>query len=157
MIRLRNASTRCKARDYFRTPIPEAFAYKLAHCAEAGFARHPFWPRKASPRGGRRRTLQAAQFQSQRGRDALLTSMRHWLAGVLAKENPVLFRDLPESFKLGQPLPVHTLTRKHLPSSGSATFSHPMGEGQSRSDRRVVTERGNHRPRSVHGCELLTA
>ena len=31
-----------EARDYFRTPIPEAFADKLAHRAEAVFARHPF-------------------------------------------------------------------------------------------------------------------
>jgi len=79
-----------EARDYFRTPIPEAFADKLAHRAEAVFAHHPFWQRK---------------FQSARGRDAILTSMRHWLAGVLAKEKPALFRQLPESFKVGQPLP----------------------------------------------------
>ena len=104
-------------RDYFQTPISEAFADKLAHRAEAVFARHPFWPRKAAPRGGRRRTLQAAQFQSARGRDAILTSMRHWLAGslssvaahcegrMLARERPALFRDLPESFKVGHPLP----------------------------------------------------
>jgi hypothetical protein len=31
--------------------------------------------------------------------------MRHWLAGVLARERPVLFHDLPESFKVGHPLP----------------------------------------------------
>jgi hypothetical protein len=29
-----------EARDYFRTPIAEAFADKLAHRAEAVFARH---------------------------------------------------------------------------------------------------------------------
>jgi hypothetical protein len=29
-----------EARDYFRTPIPEAFADKLAHRAEAVFAKH---------------------------------------------------------------------------------------------------------------------
>jgi hypothetical protein len=39
------------------------------------------------------------------GRDAILTSMRQWLAGVLAQERPALFRDLPESFKIGHPLP----------------------------------------------------
>jgi hypothetical protein len=32
-----------EARDYFRTPIPEAFADKLARRAEAVFAHHPFW------------------------------------------------------------------------------------------------------------------
>ncbi len=80
-----------EARDYFRTPIPEAYADKLAHRAEAVFARHPFWQR---------------QFQSQRGRDAILTSMRHWLAGMLARERPALFRALPDSFKVGSPLPL---------------------------------------------------
>jgi hypothetical protein len=91
-----------EACDYFCTPIPEAFADQLAHRAEAVFARHSFWARK---------------FQSARGRDAILTSMRHWLAGslssvaahsegrMLARERPALFRDLPESFKVGHPLP----------------------------------------------------
>jgi hypothetical protein len=37
--------------------------------------------------------------------------MRHWLAGVLAKERPALFRDLPESFKVGHPLPRKTESR----------------------------------------------
>jgi len=32
-------------------------------------------------------------------------AMRHWLAGVLARENPALFNQLPESFKIGLPLP----------------------------------------------------
>lgn len=30
---------------------------------------------------------------------------------MLAKERPTLFRDLPKSFKVGHPLPVHSLTR----------------------------------------------
>jgi hypothetical protein len=34
-------------------------------------------------------------------------TMRHWLAGVLAKERPALFRALPDSFKLGHPLPSY--------------------------------------------------
>jgi hypothetical protein len=62
-----------EARDYFRTPIPEAFADKLAHRAEAVFAHHPFYQR---------------QFQSARGREAILTSMRHWLAGSLSSVVP---------------------------------------------------------------------
>ena len=39
------------------------------------------------------------------------------------KENAALFRDLPESFKVGQPLPAHSLTRlRHpLPSDGRGT------------------------------------
>ncbi len=53
----------------------------------------------------KRLPLNFRKFQSQRGRDAILMSMRHWLAGVLAKEQAALFRDLPESFKVGQSLP----------------------------------------------------
>jgi hypothetical protein len=100
------ATARCKARDYFRTPIPEAFADNLAHRAEAVFAHHPSWQR---------------WFKSRHGREAILASMRHWLAGslssvaahsegrMLAKERPALFRQLPESFKVGQPLPSFVL------------------------------------------------
>jgi hypothetical protein len=51
-----------EARDYFRTPIPEAFADKLAHRAEAVFARHRFWPRKAS------NFAEASMDRSPRGR-----------------------------------------------------------------------------------------
>jgi hypothetical protein len=99
--------------------------------------------------------------------------------GVLARERPALFRDLLESFKVGLPLPDHSLTRKSFPSSGSATFSHPMGEGHLPSDGRGKTggaatppyhkpkmagltcrsapKSGLSRPanRFVHGCELL--
>jgi hypothetical protein len=89
-----------EARDYFRTPIPEAFADKLARRAEAVFAHQPFWARKASPRAGTRQ-----QFEYRRQREFILMSMRHWLAGVLARERPALFRALPESFKIGHPLP----------------------------------------------------
>ena len=99
----------------------------------------------------KRLPLNFRKFQSQRGRDAILMSMRHWLAGVLAKERPTLFRQLPESFKVGHPLPAHTLTRlRHpLPSDGRGTSPHsgPLPRA----------ERENHRPRFVHGCELLPA
>jgi hypothetical protein len=79
-----------EVRAYFRTPIPESFADKLARRAEAVFANNPSWRREVM--GGNKR-------------GAILSFMRHWLAGVLASENPALFRQLPESFKLGQPLP----------------------------------------------------
>jgi hypothetical protein len=101
-----------EARDYFRTPIPEAFADKLAHRAEAVFARHPFWQRK---------------FQSHQGRDLLLISMRHWLASVLAAEQPALFRQLPEDFKIGFPLPQSPLKpspRKPLLKRSTAGLVH---------------------------------
>jgi hypothetical protein len=121
-----------EARDYFRTswvPSPgsatlshlmgEGLADKLARRAEAVFAHHPSWQRR---------------FKSARGREFILTSMRHWLAGVLAREHPALFRDLPESFKVGHPLP-----EVGTPRCGVRT-----------SQRDVPTK-----PRFVHGCELL--
>src|ERR1039457_5908287 len=89
-----------EAQDYFRTPIPEAFADKLAHRAEAVFAGNPCWQRKYT--GGH-------------GRDYLLMTMRHWRAAVLAKERPTLFRELPDSFKVGQPLPAHPLPPSSRP------------------------------------------
>jgi len=91
-----------EARNYFRTPIPEAYADKLAHRAEAVFAHHPSWARKASPRAGSRQ-----QSQCWRQREFILMFMRHWLSGVLAREKPALFRELPDSFKAGHPLPPH--------------------------------------------------
>ena len=125
-----------EARDYFRTEIPESYARKLARRAEAVFAKHPSWAREATPRGhaGARQ-----QFQCQRQREFILKFMRHWLAGVLARENPVLYRQLPESFKIGLELPDKPLVKKHLTPALS-----PERRGRS------------IRPRFVHGCELLT-
>ncbi len=127
-----------EARVYFRTnlipssgsatfshPMGEGqLADKLARRAEAVFAHHPFWQRR---------------FQSVRGGDTILTAMRHWLAGVLAKENPVTFRQLPKSFKIGHPLP-----QKMVGSSR-------RDDRERRTPRRCVPTK----PRFVHGCELL--
>jgi len=110
--------------------MSEGLADKLARRAEAVFAQQPFWARKATPRAGSQQ-----QFQCRRQREFILKFMRHWLAGVLARENPVLFRQLPESFKIGHPLPERAPHPGPLPRA----------------------ERGNHRPRFVHGCELLPA
>jgi len=111
-----------EARDYFRMEIPENYAAELAQRAELVFANHPFWQRK---------------FQSADGREHLLSGMRHWLAGVLAKEQPALFRDLPDSYKVGAPLPPQPLSRPKK------------------------TRQRNHLARPfkhfVHGCELLAA
>jgi hypothetical protein len=153
-----------EARDYFRTswvPSPgtrqghlirpldtfspsdaekaclmsEELADKLARRAEAVFAHQPFWQRK---------------YQSARGREYILMSMRHWLAGVLARERPALFRALPESFKIGHPLPMEHVI--------------PVGRGYRRagldtSKRSDDGSRGRspHHPirRFVHGCEWL--
>jgi hypothetical protein len=81
------------------------------------------------------------------------------VASVLAKENPALFRQLPESFKVGHPLPAHSLTRKPFPSSGSATLSRPTGEGlrRGRIIVRVSSTAANcwqlGRPLSHAGCQ----
>ena len=58
----------------------------------------PSWARKASPRapGGH-----ANNLKCRRQREFILMYMRHWLAGVLARERLALFRALPESFKIG--------------------------------------------------------
>jgi hypothetical protein len=83
-----------EARDYFRTEISEDYADKFARRVEVVFANNPCWQRRYS--GGR-------------GRDYLLMTMRHWLAGVLAMKQPALFRDLPDSFKWGRRLPAWSL------------------------------------------------
>jgi hypothetical protein len=118
-----------EARDYFRTElIPSSgsatfshrmgeghLARKLARRAEAVLTHHPSWARKATPPG---RVGARQQFQCQCQREFILKFMRHWLAGVLARENPVLFRQLPESFKVGQELPERALQPGPLPQSG---------------------------------------
>lgn len=112
-----------EARDYFRTPISEAFADELARRAEIVFGAQPFWQRR---------------FKGARGRAAILTAMRHWLAGILARENPALFRQLPESFKVGHPLPEYP-------------------GGPHSSDVRRLQNTNAIAARFVHGCELLMA
>jgi hypothetical protein len=127
-----------EARDYFRTPIPEAFADKLARRAEAVFVRHPFMQRR---------------FKSASGRAAILMFMRHWLAGVLARERPALFRQLPESFKVGHPLPWRTESKSQNSESRNMQVSH----GSRGLGRRPPSS--PHHPSNcfVHGCELLPA
>ena len=101
----------------------EGLAAELAHRAEGVFANHPLLQRR---------------FQSAAGREHLLAVMRHWLAGVLAKEQPALFRDLPDSYKVGAPLPQKKVG---TPRCGVRT-----------SQRDVPTKPKLH---FVHGCELL--
>jgi hypothetical protein len=108
-----------EVQDYFRAPLPKDYADKLAQRAGAVFAKDPFWQRR---------------FKA-RGRGAILISMRHWLAGVLSRENRALFDQLPESYKVGLPLPPGT---RPVPK---------LKRASSRSVRPVS--------RYVHGCELL--
>jgi hypothetical protein len=130
-----------EARNYFRTEIPESYARILARRAEAVFAHHPSWARKASPRAGTRKALVGFRRSQTAAteREFILKFMRHWLAGVLARERPALFRALPESFKVGHPLPM-----EHIVSVG-------------RGYRRAGSRRRLPHPRFVHGCELLPA
>jgi hypothetical protein len=104
---------------------------KQPHPFGGARVKRPFWQRK---------------YQSARGCEFILMSMRHWLAGVLARERPALFRALPESFKIGYPLP-----EVGTPRCGVRT-----------SQRDVPTNLKPRRARSdaphlrfVHGCELL--
>ena len=135
--------------------MSEELADKLARRAEDVFAKSTLssakWRRgngrggasskplspALSPFGGARvkRTFWQRKYQSARGREYILMSMRHWLAGVLARERPALFRDLPESFKVGLEIPARAPHPGPLPRA----------------------ERVNHRPRFVHGCEMLAA
>jgi len=91
--------------------------------------------------------------------------MRHWLAGVLAKERPALFRDLPESFKVGQPLP-----QKQTGSAAALPYHKPKTVGLTCRSAQILGTRNNASPpktnrrtsnvsrplsRFVRGCELL--
>jgi hypothetical protein len=103
-----------EARDALRQPIPDAYAAQLARRAEGVMAHHPFWEKK---------------YRSPAGRDVLLMTMRHWLAAVLAREQPALFCALPDSFKAGVRLPPRHVprpkaTRKSPRGSRPAPFVH---------------------------------
>jgi hypothetical protein len=118
--------------------LDEGLADKLARRAERVFAGNPFWQRK---------------YKSARGRDYLLMTMRHWLAGVLAKERPALFRALPDSFKLGHPLPEKPMSRRHLTQPHPQPLSNPIREGGVG----LSPKRRGGTHHFVHGCELLAA
>ena len=180
-----------EARDYFRTEIPDSYARKLAQRAEAVFAKHALssakW-RRGTGRGGasstaplsgslpvgrgeRERSIWWHRFQN---REFILKFMRHWLAGVLARENPVLYRQLPESFKIGKPLPSSDLRpaeprlgispirwAKDTPAKPRSSGCESAPSSQSRFTSAATNSRTGSRGRSphhrfVHGCELLT-
>jgi hypothetical protein len=75
------------------------------------------------------------------------SSVRHWLAGVLARERPALFRALPESFKIGLELP-------ETPNPVAAIYDRqPRSKFKPRRSQSAATIAS----RFVHGCELLPA
>jgi len=85
-----------------------------------------------------------ALFQFQPLAFSLQPFPRHWLAGVLAKEQPALFRDLPDSYKVGHPLPCRPVAA--------------VCDRRSRSNfkaRRSQSAATTAKLHFVHGCELL--
>lgn len=72
---------------------------------------NPFWQRR---------------YRRANVREELLATMRHWLVGVLSQEKPELFRALPESYKLGQalPLPPPMVTKADCPKTDCGLPKH---------------------------------
>lgn len=68
-----------------------AMADRLADRAERIYAANPDFRRKIKARGDS-------------GRDHLYMFMRHWASSEIQKCCPRVFRQLPDSFKLGRPL-----------------------------------------------------
>jgi len=92
--------------NYFHVRLPDSFSDQLAEKAEKVFAHSE---------EARRR------FKGRRGLDWLYAFMRHWLAALFWKQRRDLFNQLPESFKIGHPLPAENpafaerLTRRPAP------------------------------------------
>ena len=76
---------------YFQTDFSDAVCDELAARAEWILAHNPYWRRK---------------FMGRQGRCYLISFMRHWLSGKLSRTAPRLFEQLPDSYKIGRPLPV---------------------------------------------------
>ncbi len=80
-----------EVRHYCQADLPDSFSDQLAERAEKVFAHNDDWRRK---------------IKGRHGRDWLLAFMRHWLAAMLWKQRSELFVQLPNSFKIGHPLPL---------------------------------------------------
>jgi hypothetical protein len=133
-----------EAGDYFRmenlVPTPasgtlsqppgEGLADKLARRAETAFAKDPSWKRLT---------------KVLRGRAFILMFTRHWPARILSSDNPVSSRQIPESFKIGRPLPMKM--------AGMAR----CGVGTSRRNTEADTNAlGRKKDKLVHGLDGLT-
>jgi len=125
-------------KNHFWTDLPEDLADEVARKAEVVFAGNKRWRKK---------------FQERRGRAYLEMFMRHWLASALFKRRSPLFRELPDSFKMGRPLPGRSFSRQK-----------EMDEAKAGNQRMVENStRRKHRPaanfhpsnRLVHGGEWL--
>ena len=94
-----------EVRCHFWVELPAGLEAELVRRVETVFARHPRWRKKA---------------QRTNGVDMVQAFMRHWLASLLQKQKHPLFRDLPDSFKWGQPLPALSLAyqrQQHAPKA----------------------------------------
>jgi hypothetical protein len=92
---------------YFWVTLPDNVCDQLADRTERVFAHNPDWRRK---------------FKGRYGRAYLLSFMRHWLASILSKTRPDLFRQLPQSYLIGYPLfPQDTPRRRSEPTRTKTT------------------------------------
>src|SRR5450756_1123857 len=73
------------AMSFMASPPPKSKSWKDRHKSRNALS-HAQPPETPSLPAG------VSANSKARGRDAILTSMRHWLASVLAKENPAIFR-----------------------------------------------------------------
>ena len=82
---------------YFRVALPDNVCEQLADRAERVWAHNAYWRHK---------------FKGRRGRAYLLSFMRHWLSALLYEEPPGLFKQLPDSYQIGCPLPLQDTPRR---------------------------------------------
>jgi hypothetical protein len=74
---------------------------------------------------------------------------------MLAKETPALFRELPESFKVGEPLPQ--VPRTVAAVCDRRIASRNLKARRSQSAATTILRRSRPVSHFVHGCELLAA
>lgn len=117
-----------EVRGYYWVELPAHLEEELASRAVTVFARNQRLRKK---------------FQSGEGPDSLRMFMRHWLAGLLCKHKHPLFRELPDSFKWGQPLP--SVSPAYLREQQALTAKAIRNESRTALPSRCF----------VHGCEPL--
>ena len=102
-----------EVRGYYWVELPAYLEEELALRAVAVFARNQRLRKR---------------FQSEQGPDYLRMFMRHWLASLLGKHKHPLFRELPNSFKCGQPLsgvsPAYLREQQALTAKAIPTGAH---------------------------------
>jgi hypothetical protein len=77
--------------QHYRVRLQATAVDHLVRRAERVFAHNDTWRRKV---------------RGQRGRDYVVSFMRHWLSAYLCAQAPRLFEQLPSSFQNGEPLPL---------------------------------------------------